>query len=242
VSRLRRPRPVPAVPDACLEVGDRRLPVALKVSAAARRLTLRLDPLRDRVVVTRPKGVPAREALAFARAQTAWVATRLDALAPRVPFAPGQEIPVLGTPHRIEAAPGTRRGVWMADGRIHVSGAPEFTARRVRDFLVKTARHELTARSHDLAARLGRRPARVAVRDTRSRWGSCTSTGHLSFSWRLILAPVPVLQYVVAHEVAHLVELNHSPRFWAVVRDLVGETRAERDWLKTHGSRLHRFG
>jgi len=112
----------------------------------------------------------------------------------------------------------------------------------VRDFLIKRAKAEISPRAMAYADRIGRRVSRISLRDPRSRWGSCTSDGALSFSWRLILAPEAVLDYVVAHEVAHMVELNHSHRFWAVVRDIAGDTRSAKVWLKEHGTRLHRYG
>lgn len=225
-----------------LHLDDRILPVRLKVSAASRRLTLRYDALNDCVVVTRPKGVPAREALRFARDQAQWVRDRLAAAPPRVPFAPGAEIPLLGVPHVVRSDPDGRRGVRAEGGALIVGGPTEFLGNRLRDWLVREARRELTTRAHALAGRVERKVTRVSIRDTRSRWGSCSADGDLAFSWRLILAPEDVLQYVVAHEVAHLVELNHSHRFWAVVRTLAGDTRAQRAWLKAEGGRLHRYG
>jgi predicted metal-dependent hydrolase len=123
-----------------------------------------------------------------------------------------------------------------------VRGDPAHLARQVRDHLVTAARAELAPRARRLAARIGRNVARVNVRDTRSRWGSCSGRGNLSFSWRLILAPDPVLEYVVAHEVAHLVEMNHGPRFWALVGSLVSDSTGPRAWLKQNRNRLLAYG
>ena len=115
-------------------------------------------------------------------------------------------------------------------------------ARRVRDFLMAEARRELGERARAKAERIGARVAAVTIRDTRSRWGSCSATGRLSFSWRLILTPEPVLDYVVGHEVAHLREMNHSPRFWALCAELTAEVAGPRVWLKANGARLLRYG
>jgi predicted metal-dependent hydrolase len=115
-------------------------------------------------------------------------------------------------------------------------------ARRVRDYLVAQARSELASRARRLAARIGHNVARVSVRDTKSRWGSCSGRGNLSFSWRLILVPEPVIDYVVAHEVAHLAEMNHGPRFWRLVESLSPDSAAPRAWLKRHRNRLLSYG
>lgn len=225
-----------------LEVGGRPVPVVVRRSAVAARMSLRIDGMSDAVVLVLPDGVPEREGLRFAASKRDWIAARLAALPPRVAFAPGAELPVMGLPHRIEPHPEARRGVWAEDGRLNVSGRPEHLPRRVRDWLHKTAHTEIVARVQPMAAAVERRISGVVVRDQRSRWGSCTADGRLAFSWRLVLAPAPVLTYVVAHEVAHLVELNHSPAFWRVVRKLMPDMAAPRHWLKLNGAGLHRYG
>jgi hypothetical protein len=148
----------------------------------------------------------------------------------------------LGQPHVIVHDPAARRGVWRDAGVIRVSGFAEHLPRRVRDFLKREARAMLTERAHDKAGRLDRPIARISLRDTRSRWGSCSSDGGLSFSWRLILAPEEVLDYVVAHEVAHLMHHDHGAKFWALVTDLTPSVDAPRQWLRAHGPELHRYG
>ena len=114
--------------------------------------------------------------------------------------------------------------------------------RRVSDFLVAKARKELALRARKLATRIGREVAQITVRDTRSRWGSCSGRGNLSFSWRLIFAPERVIDYVGAHEVAHLAEMNHGPRFWSLVESLSPDSAIPRAWLKRHRSRLFSYG
>jgi len=151
-------------------------------------------------------------------------------------------------PHRIrrESDPGAAP-VAIVDSapggaEIRVRGDPAHLGRRVRDHLIRLARQELTRRARLCAGRIGKPIARIGVRDTRSRWGSCSSKGTLSFSWRLVLMPEAVIDYVVAHEVAHLVEMNHGPRFWQLVRSLVPDLAAPRAWLKRHRSRLFSYG
>ena len=218
-------------------------PVSIRVSPRARRVGLRIDPAERRVELVLPPGVPARTGLRFLAAKRGWIAARLEALPQPVPFVEGAIVPLLGVPHRIRreldpAAPPVR----IVDGEIRVRGDPAHLARRVRDHLVAAARAELVPRAHRLAARIGRQVARVNVRDTTSRWGSCSGGGNLSFSWRLVLAPEPVLEYVVAHEVAHLAEMNHGPHFWRLVESLTPGSAGPRAWLKRHRSRLLSYG
>lgn len=223
-----------------LDLGDRVVSVTVKRSALARRISLRVDPVRGAVLM-----LPAKARLAegerFLLAHRVWLAEKLARLPDTVALADGVSVPLLGVTHRVRHMPGARRGVWTEEGVILVSGLPEHVGRRVADFLKAEARRLIVPRAHAMAERLGRKPGRISLKDTRSRWGSCSSSGDLAFSWRLVLAPEQVLDYVVAHEVAHLVEMNHSSAFWAQVEILVGDPRGPRRWLKAHGAGLHRF-
>ena len=161
-----------------------------------------------------------------------------------MPFAEGAVVPVFGVPHRIrrEDNPAAPPRLAIVDGEIRVRGGPEPIARRVRDHLARLAARELARRARLHAAAIGMKVTRITVRDTKSRWGSCSAAGSLSFSWRLIMAPEPVLDYVVAHEVAHLIEMNHGPRFWKLVRTMVADPTAQRTWLKRHRAELLSYG
>jgi predicted metal-dependent hydrolase len=225
---------------AALEVGA---PVAIRVNPRARRVSLRIDAAARQVELVLPRGLALAHGLKFLDAQRGWIAARLAALPIAVPFAEGAVVPVLGVPHviRREMSPAAPP-VAIADGEIRVKGNPAHLPRRVHDHLAQLAARELAARARDFATRIDRRIARVAVRDTKSRWGSCSATGALSFSWRLVMAPESVIDYVVAHEVAHLVEMNHSPRFWRLVRTLVPDAVAPRAWLKRHRDHLFSYG
>ncbi|MGE3781443.1 MAG: M48 family metallopeptidase [Alphaproteobacteria bacterium] len=218
-------------------------PVAIRVNPRARRLLLRMDAATRRFDLVLPQGLPAETALKFLEAQRGWIAARLDALPAAVPFAEGAVVPVFGVPHPIRreddpAAP----LVAIVNGEIRVRGGPEPVARRVRDHLVRLAARELARRARLHATTIGVKVTRITVRDTKSRWGSCSVAGSLSFSWRLVMAPEPVLDYVVAHEVAHLVEMNHGPRFWKLVRAMVDDPAAQRAWLKRHRAELLSYG
>lgn len=232
----------PPKPPCPLTVAGLPVPLELRESARARRMTLRVDAGRGLVQVVIPVGVSQAEVLRFVGRHDDWVRGRLAALPPALPFIDGAVVPVLGTDHEIRHTPDLVGGTRRADGVIRVGGRAEHVPRRVQDYLTAEARRELAARARAKAAALGARVAAVTVRDTRSRWGSCSATGRLSFSWRLILTPEPVLDYVVAHEVAHLKEMNHSARFWAVCAGLTAEVEAPRAWLKANGARLLRYG
>jgi predicted metal-dependent hydrolase len=222
---------------------DLETPVSIRVSVRARRIGLRINAAERKVELVLPLGVPASQGLRFAAAKRSWIAARLASLPQRVPFVDGAVVPILGVPHQIRHEIGPAAPpVAISDGEIRVRCDSEHLARRVRDHLVSLARTELSRRAHLVAARIGREIERVNVRDTRSRWGSCSGRGNISFSWRLIFAPEPIIEYVIAHEVAHLAEMNHGPRFWRLVENLSPASAAPRAWLKRHRSRLFSYG
>ncbi len=240
---LRRARSAPLLPPAVAIDGPAGpIEVPVRISSRARRLWLRVEPGREGVELVVPDGVRLAEATRFAQANAGWIAARIARLPGRVPFTPGAVVPVLGRPTCLVHA-GHRGPPARLDGdRLLVAGAELHFARRVGDFLKAQARAEIAPRVQRFAAGVGRAAGRLRLGDAKTRWGSCSARGDLSFSWRLILAPDTVLTYVVAHEVAHLVELNHSPRFWRVVDGLVPDARVARGWLKTHGADLLRYG
>lgn len=230
--------------------------VRLRVSARARRVSLRLDPARGEIVATAPTPRRLAEAAAFAAARRGWIAARLAEMPQASPFAAGAVIEVAGEPCRLLSAPG--RPQWRPafdDAAISLSAPGEGDAfsRAVSRALKAEARRRLVERTSVHAGALNRPMPAVAVTDPRGRWGSCSPTrsrgfgagievGRIRYSWRLLLAPPPVLDYVCAHECAHLIEANHSARFWAVVHGLVGDARPHRAWLRANGSRLHAIG
>lgn len=224
--------------------GDRRtVPLRIKRNGRARRLILRFDPATGEAVVTCPPWVGEAEAVAFAAGHQAWINDRVAEQPGRRPFADGAHVPYLGIAHRIRHLPGARGTVWRAEGEIQVAGRPEHLPRRVGDWFRREARREVARRVEVACASLAVKAGRITIRDTRSRWGSCAAgSANLSFSWRLVMTPAWVLDYVVAHEVAHIVEHNHGPGFWALVRGLVGEPKAARRWLNDNAHDLHRYG
>ncbi|GHF33826.1 M48 family metallopeptidase [Seohaeicola zhoushanensis] len=214
------------------------VPLLLRRSTRARRITLRISRLDGRVTLTLPKGVSEASALAFAREKEGWIRGHLSQRPGLETVTEGVLLPVEGVPRRVVAVPGRR--VLLGAGEIGVPAGAE--GPRLAAWLKTLARDRLAAASDGYAAALGRQYRRITLRDTRSRWGSCTSDGSLMYSWRLAMAPPEVLDYVAAHEVAHLAEMNHSPAFWALVERLYGRPyAAARGWLKTEGNALHRF-
>ncbi len=219
--------------------GNPPVALTLRRSARARRISLRVSALDGRVTLTMPNGVPDREALDFARQKEAWLRKHLASRAEDVQITHGAMVPFEGIERQI--VPGSGRMIRLTATSLEVPGTPENVAPRLGAWLKQQARNRLVVASDDYAAQIGRRYNKITLRDTRSRWGSCSETGALMYSWRLLLAPPEVLDYVAAHEVAHLVEMNHSPAFWAVVERLMPDYKTPRKWLRQNGSGLHRY-
>jgi len=213
----------------------------------ARRYTLRIHSATREVVLTMPPRGSLKEACAFAQKHGAWIAARLGRLPEMLAFAHDTVMPLRGLDHRIVHKRGQRGTVWVEAGNdgerlLCVAGDTPHVARRISDYLKREAKNDLEAASRQAAEALGVRIKRVSVRDQSSRWGSCSTTGVLSYSWRLILAPRFVLEYLAAHEVAHLLEMNHSRRFWRLVDKICPNVARAKAWLDAHGADLHRYG
>ena len=224
-----------------LKLHGRDVDLSVRVNRRARRISLRVDPADGKVVLVLPASRARAEGLRFAETKAAWLLARLDDVPPRRPFADGAVAPLLGTPHVVRHEP-QGCGVRVEDGEIRVAGRAEHVARRLKDWLKAEARRDLSVRALSLAEKIDERVTNVTVRESRTRWGSCTRGGRLSFCWRLILAPEHVIDYVVAHEVAHLRHMNHGPRFWKLVGELCPGHADARIWLRAKGAELHRYG
>ncbi|MFO0998022.1 MAG: SprT family zinc-dependent metalloprotease [Alphaproteobacteria bacterium] len=205
-------------------------------------MTLRIDAAADGVDLTLPRWVSLTEGLRFAESKKPWLERRLGDMPARTPFADGAIVPILGESCRILHRPEALPLVWRRRREIHVGGPENGLAARLSLWLREEAAAEIRVRVRAKSAILDRSVPPVVVRDTSSLWGSCSSSGRLSFCWRLIMAPEPVLDYVVAHEVAHLRHHNHGPRFWALVGELTKDAEGCRAWLRQEGARLHRYG
>ncbi|MBP6011289.1 MAG: M48 family metallopeptidase [Alphaproteobacteria bacterium] len=232
--------------DETLKIGGRSVSVKVRLNPRARRLIVKVHPSTGEVAVVAPSERSVPKALDFAKQEGDWIAGRLDKVPTPVYLEPGDTVLFKGSLYvlRLSSERGT---VWVDHDAtrptIRVSGKREHAPRRVEDWLKRQARAHITRRVSVLTAELGVKATRVTVRDAASRWGSCSTTGAISLSWRLIMAPNAVLNYVVAHEVAHLKEMNHGTRFWRLVDRLCGEQDAQeaQAWLRENGTELHRY-
>ena len=237
-------------------------PVRLKVNARATRVSLRVDQTRREVIASAPSQRRLGEAVAFAGQRAAWIVTHINAIPRPSSLEPGDEIEVFGQPHRLVPAPSRLKAGFYegADGQaeLRVFGEGDAFGRSAVRLLKRHALEVLSERTVVHAAALGQPAPKIAVADAKGRWGSCRpprpvtrggamgraggDAGSIRYSWRLVLAPFEVADYVAAHECAHLLEANHGPKFWGHVRRLYGPEKAPRAWLRQHGARLHAFG
>ena len=218
--------------------GQPPITVALRRSARARKLSLRVSRLDGRVTLTLPRGVPDREGLSFLHSREGWLRGHLATVGADIRPVLGGTLQFAGVAVPIVA--GQVKRLTYRDNSFILPEDPTRVGPRLQAFLKTQARDQLAAASDHYARLLGRPYGSLTLRDTRSRWGSCSAKGDLMYSWRLIMAPPEVLHYVAAHEVAHLAEMNHSARFWAVVDRLFGPHQPCRRWLRDHGESLHR--
>ncbi|WP_374303694.1 M48 family metallopeptidase [Ferrovibrio sp.] len=228
-----------------LTVGSNSFPFLVKRDSRARRMLLRVMPRDGAVVLVLPTRASLKSGQKFVTEQVDWILARQEERPEVQPWQDGASLPLYGAPHIIRHRPGARGGVWVEGNEIHVTGRAEHLPRRLRDWLKRRARDEFGVAAREMAERIGLSVRRITVRDTQSRWGSCSAHGNLSFSWRLLLAPPPIARYLVAHEVAHLKHMDHSVAFWHLCAQLLGgegELRAARGWLRRHGAALHLHG
>lgn len=224
----------------------RPLDLRLAVNARARRISIRIDARAGEAVVTAPSARRLEEGVAFARQKAVWIAERMAARPDGAPLAPDAQILLHGRPVILRATggAGAARLVQTDEGMQIVSGGEgEAFSHRVQNLLKRLARQALTERTDVHLKTLGQRPVTVSIADTTSRWGSCSPHRRtIRYSWRVVMAPPEVLDYLAAHEVAHLVHADHSPAYWSVVQRLVGDHRPHRKWLRDHGGALHAVG
>ncbi len=221
---------------------DGALPVAVRRHPQARRVSVRMDPRGNGAILTIPKWMPLRDGMDFVNRHRDWLIETAAGRPAPVPFADGAAIPFQDRLLVIDHDRDWRGHARIVDGHLRVGGDAPHLARRVRDALKKEARREFQVLVSDKAKRIGKRPGRISIRDQTSRWGSCSARGDLNFNWRLICAPSFVADYVVAHEVAHLVHMDHSAAFWRQVAALTEHPETGRTWLRDNGAGLHRIG
>lgn len=229
--------------DFAVEIDGASLPVKVIENDRAKRLTLRITPSGDGLRVSTPGHVGDDDIEAFVRRNHNWIAARLARLPKKTVPSIGAVIPYQGIDHRIVGTGKLRGVVERRDSgellELHVPGDQDAIPRRLVNWLKDRARDELNLAVERHVSQIAVRPKQIRITDTTSRWGSCSSTRTLSFSWRIIMAPPPVLNYLAAHEVAHLIEMNHSDRFWSLTRQLCPDTDQQKNWLRTNGAKLH---
>ena len=226
-----------------LDIAGKQLPLTVRQDLRATRMTLRIEPGGRSLKMTIPAGLPEREVNDFLSRHQGWLMTKLARFKPDDGLMEGGTILIRGVKHTIERT-GKLRGLTETVVRdckpyLMVSGSEEHMRRRIADFLKKEARKDLEAHVATYTALVGRKAKSLSLKDTRSRWGSCAHDGALSFSWRIVMAPPLVIDYLAAHEVAHLREMNHGPAFWALCEKLCPRMEKAKTWLKRNGTMLH---
>lgn len=241
LKRLTTPTPAPTQEREHVVAG-RTLPLKIVENDRARRLTLRIDAGGRGLRITVPPGLARGEVDRFLHRQQGWLEQRLAKVPERPQVRPGIKIPLRGVPHVIVHEPAKRGTVTIGleggAAALVVHGDRRHLPRRLADFLKREAKRDIDALVEKHTTTIGKRAKVVRFRDTTSRWGSCTSDGTLSFSWRIMMAPAPVINYLVAHEVAHLQEMNHGPKFWKLCDELCPDTERCKAWLKRNGGAL----
>lgn len=230
----------PSVPE-FLEIGSTRIPLIIKRNRRAKRIYLRYNPADHAFSLTLPHRTRLAEGVDFIHTKTDWIVETLQQMPAKKVLKPGVIIPVLGQKCRVKHDPELRGVFAFKNDMLLINGAREHLPRRIEDSLKKIIRNEISELANIKAQTIGKRVNRVTLRDTRSRWGSCSSDRNLMFSWRLVFAPYEVLDYVVSHEVAHLRHMNHSMRFWETVEEICPDYEQWKDWLQIHGKELYRF-
>ncbi|WP_346346049.1 M48 family metallopeptidase [Acetobacter thailandicus] len=219
------------------------VPVIWRSSQRTRRLSARIDPRQRALLVTHPPSYPRTKALLFLKQQKDWILEHFEKLSyfPGL-LTPGQVITLCDMPYTIIHDPEAQGGAWLTDTTLVVTGQPEFTGRRITDFLKNYARKALTLELQALSHSQNMQPSRLDIRDTKSRWGSCNSQGRIMLSWRLVLTPAIVRHYLMAHELSHLKHMNHSSAFWHLTDTLTPHRKEAEAWLKHYGAALMAAG
>lgn len=225
-----------------LRFGKITLPLIVARHPRARRITLRYDPHMRTIKMTLPRYVPIKLAIDFLQEKREWLANQITNHKPAVPFVDGTVLPILGKEVTIRHIPEMRGNITLRAGELRVPGDKAHFERRVRDWLRNYVREEIIKEAHEAAKTIRVKFKKVTVRDTTSRWGSCSPEGNLSFCWRLIFAPRKVMSYIITHEVAHLRELHHGPKFWELVERMDPHYEKQFRWLEENAGELHRYG
>ncbi len=226
-----------------LFIKGRSLPLRVRESAKAKRLTLRFHPEGGGgIVLTLPSLYSKKQAIKFIEQSTPWLEKQLVKSSPKLTYGQGMLLPVLGKHYELRHKPSSSYKAWWGEDHLLIHAPTEKFGIFVQQSLHHLARQFLTERTNRYANQIGKPVNRITLRDTRSRWGSCSANGNISYSWRLVFAPESVADYVCAHEAAHLIEMNHSHQFWRLVEDFCSDYKTLRQWLRQNGKSLLQYG
>ncbi len=217
------------------------MPIKIIRSNKSRCLKLRVDNMDQCVKITAPIHSTLRDIYAFAVNHNEWIRKRIEELPLPIFFRDGTELNIFGKSRKIRSCPEARRGVWDDGEFINVSGFPENIGKRVEAFLKEEAKRDISEKARNFASQIDKKISRISIKETKSRWGSCSTKANLNFSWRIIFAPAEIYEYVIAHEVSHLKEHNHSAKFWKQVEAFVPNYKECDKWLRNNGKKLYRF-
>lgn len=224
-----------------LILDDRPVTLEIQRSPRSKRIRLRIDRIKRHAVLVLTKRASEKSGIDFVYRNAAWILGQLEALPERKVFSDGLHFSLLGEEVSIHHSPTAKRGVWLEEGILWVSGASEHLARRATDFIKEQARSYAKTKAMEFGKKLGVTPGKITIRDTKSRWGSCNKNGDISLSWRLALAPTKIFDYVIVHEAAHVRHMNHSPHFWKTVEEVIPEYKQAERWLKKKSAYLYSF-
>jgi predicted metal-dependent hydrolase len=233
--------------DPVADIEGEEVPVRIRRTAQARRISMRADVVKREIRITMPTYAPTKAAMDFVAQKREWIAARLQSAPAIASLLPGETVAYEGEPHRIVWKPNATRTVKLVEGaeerELHLGGPEEMVEVRIIRWLQGEARRVFADDIAHYCARAGEPPPRLSLGDPRSRWGSCSTRGTISLSWRLIMAPASVRRSVIAHEVAHIRHMDHSPAFYGWLDELFeGDRKAADRWLKMHGTALQRVG
>jgi predicted metal-dependent hydrolase len=225
-----------------IDIDGHLITLVIQSHKLAKRLRLRCDPFQKKVFLTHPEGASNKDINAFFDKAHAWLKQQVHTKYSRTEFKTGSTIPILGVNYLIQHRPGLKPNVWLNDAILTVEGDNN----RIQLILGKWLRFHalgiLKKKSHEMADKIGVAVHRVKVRELKSLWGSCAADGSLTYSWRLIMAPIFVLDYICAHEVSHIKERNHGPRFWQLVESICPNYKIAKLWLRNEGKVLFQYG
>lgn len=213
----------------------------VKTSFKAKRISLKIDAKKKLPIITMPKFCSANYAIDFIKRNQEWIENSLNKIPEKIIFSHGDKISIMGQIYEVNHCPDAKSGVWLEGGKVNVSGGEEFLNSRLKNFVIKVAKNELSKLGREKAKNIKCYVNKISIKDTKTRWGSCSTKSNINFSWRVVLAPSIVIDYLISHEVCHLIHHNHSKEFWNDVNKLAIDMESGKQWLKENGNSLFSY-